>query len=284
MPAPRWRQDHLKRFRWFVLWVGSVAMSVGAASPSFAYEVLVFSKTAGFRHGNQITAGQQAITQLGSSNGFTATFTEDAAAFTGPNLANYEAVVFLNTTGDVLSAAQQTTMESYITAGGGFAGVHSATDTEYSWPWYGGLVGAYFANHPPGMSAAAIDVLDTTHLSTSHLEPRFTHTDEWYNFQTNPAGSVQVLLDLDETTYTGGSMGVSHPIAWYHSYSGGRSWYTGLGHNEAVYAEPWFRQHLLGGIQYAANVPEPAAPAVLAVSMAFLAVAGRRRARPSRSS
>ena len=105
MPAPRWRQDHLKRFRWFVLWVGSVAMSVGAASPSFAYEVLVFSKTAGFRHGNQITAGQQAITQLGSSNGFTATFTEDAAAFTGANLATYEAVVFLNTSGDVLTDA-----------------------------------------------------------------------------------------------------------------------------------------------------------------------------------
>jgi type 1 glutamine amidotransferase len=251
------------------------ALAVGAATSAFGYDVLVFSKTGGFRHGDQITAGQEAIQQLGSANGFTPTFTEDAAAFTASNLASYEAVVFLNTTGDVLDAEQQTAMENYIAAGGGYAGVHSASDTEYGWSWYGGLIGAYFADHPPGMSAAAIDVLDSNHPSTSHLAVRFTHTDEWYNFQSNPAASVHVLLDLDETTYTGGTMGASHPIAWYHDYAGGRAWYTGLGHNEAVYAEPWFRQHLLGAIQYAANVPEPASTvAVVTVGAAF---AGRRR-------
>ena len=129
------------------------------------------------------------------------------------------------------------------------------------------------------MSAASIDVVDPTHPSTAHLAARFTHTDEWYNFQSNPAASVEVLLNLDETTYTGGTMGASHPIAWHHDFDGGRSWYTGLGHNDAVYSETWFRQHLLGGIEYAANVPEPATPVLLMAGAATAVVARRRRRR-----
>ena len=253
---------------------GAAAVLLGGSTTSVAYEVLVFSKTAGFRHSSQITAGQEAIQQLAGTNGFTATLTEDATHFTTPNLAAYEAVVFLNTTGDVLDAAQQTAMENYIQGGGGFVGIHSATDTEYSWPWYGQLVGAYFANHPPGTSAASIDVVNPTHPSTAHLSSRFTHTDEWYNFQSNPAGSVEVLLNLDESTYTGGTMGASHPIAWHHDYDGGRSGYTALGHTESVYSEPWFRQHLLGGIEYAANIPEPSMAAM--TGMMAAAVGCRR--------
>jgi type 1 glutamine amidotransferase len=216
-----------------------------------AFDVLVFSKTASFRH-SSIDEGVAAIAALGAANDFTVTATENAAAFNAANLASFEAVVFLCTTGDILNATQQTAFEQYIQAGGGWVGVHSAADTEFGWAWYGELVGAYFQNHP-AIQQATIVVEDHVHPSTAHLPDTWVRTDEWYNYQTNPRASVHVLATLDESTYSGGADGADHPIAWYHDYSGGRAWYTGLGHTEATYAEPLFRQHLLGGILYAAG-------------------------------
>ncbi|MGP4100658.1 ThuA domain-containing protein, partial [Nonomuraea sp. KM90] len=124
-----------------------VAAGLTAVPVDPAYQVLVFSKTAGFRH-DSIPTGLQAIRDLGAAGGFTVTATEDATAFTSANLAGYEAVVFLNTTGDVLDDTQQTAFQSYIDQGGGYVGVHAAADTEYDWPYYGELAGAYFKNHP----------------------------------------------------------------------------------------------------------------------------------------
>ncbi|MFC4585246.1 ThuA domain-containing protein [Sphaerisporangium corydalis] len=221
-----------------------------AADP--AYKVLVFSKTAGFRH-DSIPAGIAAVRDLGTANGFTVDATEDATAFTTANLANYKVVIFLSTTGDVLNAAQQTAFESYIAAGGGYVGVHAAADTEYDWPYYGGLVGAWFASHP-AIQQVTVRVDDTTHPSTAHLPAAWVRTDELYNYRTNPREVAHVLARLDESTYTGGSMGADHPIAWCHPYQGGRAWYTGLGHTQESYAEPAFRAHLLGGIRWAAGV------------------------------
>ncbi|MDW5324228.1 ThuA domain-containing protein [Plantactinospora sp. KLBMP9567] len=217
--------------------------------------VLVFSKTAGFRH-SSIAPGIAAIRQLGTANGFTVTATEDAAAFRTGNLGQYQAVVFLNTTGDVLNAGQQSAFESYIAAGGGYVGVHAAADTEYDWPWYGGLAGAYFASHP-ATQHATIRVEDRGNVSTSHLGPTWTRTDEWYNYRTNPRSRVKVLASLDESSYSGGSMGGDHPITWCQNYGGGRAWYTGLGHTDESYSDPFFTEMLLGGIRVAAG----AAPA-----------------------
>ena len=241
-----------------VLGIGVAGSFSPAAAADPAYQVLVFSKTAGFRH-SSIGAGITAIQQLGAANNFTVTATEDATAFTTANLAQYEAVVFLSTTGDVLNASQQTAFEGYIRAGGGYAGVHAASDTEYDWDWYGDLVGAYFAGHP-AVQQATIHVEDHDHPSTSHLGDTWVRTDEWYDYSPNPRSAVNVLARLDESTYSGGNMGADHPIAWYHEYDGGRSWYTGGGHTEGTYSEPDFRAHLLGGIEYAAGVagsPEP---------------------------
>src|SRR6202171_6581348 len=109
--------------------------------------ILVFSRTAAFRHA-AIPAAVAAIEQLGAEHGYLVDATEDSGAFTDANLARYRAVVFLLTTGDVLDATQQAAFERYVRAGGGFAGVHSASDTEYGWAWYGQLVGAYFKHHP----------------------------------------------------------------------------------------------------------------------------------------
>jgi len=212
-------------------------------------KVLVFSKTTGFRH-DSIPDGIAAIQKLGANNNFAVDATEDAAIFSDAALAQYKAVIFLNTTGDILDANQKAAFQRYIRGGGGFAGIHSASDTEHNWAWYGGLVGAYFQNHP-AIQTATVKVEDHAHPSTASLPDRWVRTDEWYNFSTNPRGSVRVLATLDETTYTGGTMGADHPTAWCHVYDGGRAWYTGGGHTKESYSEPLFLQHLLGGIQFA---------------------------------
>src|SRR5689334_13214358 len=121
----------------------SVPTSLASQGP----RILVFSKTAGFRH-DSISDGVAAIRQLGQQNNFDVDATEDASLLNGANLSRYQAIVFLSTTGDILDSAQQSSVEQYIRNGGGFVGVHSATDTEYDWEWYGGLVGAYFQDHP----------------------------------------------------------------------------------------------------------------------------------------
>jgi len=239
----------------------AIALAIGAlvGSPAVAAEnqppdrfsVLVFTRTAGFRH-DSIPDAVDAIRTLGRTNGFAVDATEDPAVFADATLPAYAAVGFVLTTGDVLNDAQQAAFERYIQTGGGYVGVHSATDTEYDWPWYGGLVGAYFADHPPGTYRAVVQVEDESQLAL--LPATWLRTDEWYNFRSNPRSdpSIHVLATLDESSYPGGTMG-DHPIAWYHEYDGGRAWYTAGGHTRESYHEPEFLAHLLSGIQYAAG-------------------------------
>ncbi len=211
-------------------------------------KILVFSKTAGFRH-SSIPDGKRAILNMARQNGFIADTTENAVYFTDDSLKKYAAVVFLNTTGDILNDEQQAAFERYIRAGGGYAGVHAASDTEYGWPWYGKLVGAYFIKHPE-QQEAVLHVTDRTHISTKHLPAEWKRKDEWYNFKDiNP--DIHVLITIDEKSYQGGSNGDNHPMAWYHSFDGGRAWYTALGHTEASYTDSNFLKHLEGGILYA---------------------------------
>lgn len=221
--------------------------------PTGPDRILVFSKTAGFRHGS-IEPGIAALRSLGAANHFAVDATEEAAQFTTANLSRYKAVVFLSTTGDVLNAEQQAAFMTYIRNGGGFVGIHAAADTEHGWPWYGGLVGAYFASHPEP-AQARIRVEKRDHPSTRTLPDPWSRFDEWYDFARNPRSQgVTVLLTLEETSYSGGQMGADHPIAWYHEYDGGRAWYTGGGHTDESFSEPAFLEHLLGGIRYAAGV------------------------------
>jgi cytochrome c len=234
-----------------------VAVAPVSPQPTAGPNVLVFTKTAGFRHPS-IPVALQAIRELGVRNGFAVDATEDATTFSNTNLARYDAVVFLMTTGDVLDARQQLAFQRFIRAGGGFAGVHSAADTEYDWAWFGGLLGAYFGSHPH-IQQGTIHIENARHPSTVGLPRRWTRTDEWYNFARNPRRDVRVLATLDERTYSPGTgaMGGDHPIAWSHPYQGGRAWYTGGGHREESYSEPLFRRHLLGGIRYAARLTPP---------------------------
>jgi uncharacterized protein (TIGR03437 family) len=254
----------------FLAVIAATIIALVAGDPSHRAtqqpQVLVFSKTTGFRH-DSIPDGINAIRQLGQQNNFAVDATEESSAFNDANLARYQAVVFLNTTGDVLDDNQQAAFERYLRNGGGFAGLHSATDTEYDWAWYGGLVGAYFAGHPE-IQPARIKVEDGSHPSTSPLPVEWQRTDEWYNFRSNPRGRLKVLATLDETTYRGGEMGADHPIAWCQLYDGGRAWYTAGGHTKESFAEPLFRQHLLGGIQFTAKIREGACAALRATSAA----------------
>ncbi|GAA2377357.1 ThuA domain-containing protein [Dactylosporangium salmoneum] len=229
----------------------AVLPGIPAAAADAPYDVLVFSKTAGFRH-DSIPAGIQAIKDLGAANNFTVTATEDASVFTAANLAQYEAVVFMSTTGDVLNDAQQTAFEAYVRGGGGYVGVHAAADTEYSWPFYGQLVGAWFASHP-AIQQVNSKTEDRANPATSHLPQTWTRTDELYNYQTNPRGTAKVLATLDESSYSGGTMGADHPITWCKTIDAGRSFYTGFGHTQESYADANFRGELLGGIRYAAK-------------------------------
>lgn len=209
--------------------------------------VLVFTKTTGYRHAS-IEKGVQTLRELGRKNGFIALQTDSGADFNPQNLKNYKLVVFMSTTEEVLDDTQQKAFEGYIKNGGSYLGIHAAADTEYDWPWYGKLVGGYFESHPK-QQEAKIDVVDKTHPSTTHLDDVWKHFDEWYNFkQLNP--DVSVLMKLDETSYEGGKNGANHPIAWYHEYDGGRAFYTGLGHTDAAYDDPDFKQHLLGAIEW----------------------------------
>ena len=211
-------------------------------------KVLIFCKTAGFHH-NSIAVGVPAIIKLGQENNFDVDSTTDAGKFTAANLKQYAAVIFLSTTGNVLDDTQQTAFEQYIKAGGGFVGVHAATDTEYDWPWYGKLVGAYFKSHPK-QQEATLNVVDRNFIATKHLPETWKRWDEWYNYKWI-ADNLHVLIKIDEKSYTGGENGDNHPMAWYHSFDGGRAFYTELGHTDESYADPLYLKHLLGGIQYA---------------------------------
>ncbi|WP_440071155.1 ThuA domain-containing protein [Streptosporangium sp. OZ121] len=228
----------------------ALASSANAADPAF--KVLVFSKTSGFRH-DSIPEGIAAVQKLGEENNFAVDTTEDSAQFTDANLAQYQAVIFMSTTGDpVTTPDQKAAFERYIQNGGGFAGIHAASDSGYNWEWYGKLVGAYFKSHPATQQATVLTE-DLAHPSTSHLPTSWTRVDEWYDFQANPRNNVHVLQSMDQKSYTGSTQGIDHPISWCQDYDGGRSWYTGLGHTKESFAEPNFLKMLLGGIKTAAG-------------------------------
>ena len=241
-----------------ILLVGLFAISFFTFSkrekPVKAPKLLVFSKTAGYRH-QSIEAGKVALVKLGNEQGYDVDTTENAAYFNDDSLKNYSAIVFLSTTMNILNAPQEISFKRYIQAGGGFVGIHAAADTEYDWSWYNQLLGAQFLSHPK-QQEAVINVVDKSNISTSHLPDKWKRWDEWYSYK-NIGTDLKVLLSLDEKTYEGGKNGDNHPIAWYHDFDGGRAFYTGLGHTDESYVEPLFLKHLLGGIKYAVGSNAP---------------------------
>jgi type 1 glutamine amidotransferase len=235
---------------------GRASDGVPPTAADGAFRVLLFSRTVGYRH-DSIPAAIAAFMQLQGDGDYQAESTEDPMAFTADNLGRFEVVVFLMTTGDVLDDAQQSAFEAWIGAGGSDLGVHSASDTEYDWPFYGQLVGAAFARHPD-VQQATVAIEAPGHPAVAGLPSPWRRSDEWYDFRSNPRGAVTVLATVDESSYIGGSMGPDHPLVWVHETAGGgRAFYTGMGHTQESYAEPAFRQHLLSALRWLAGGRQP---------------------------
>jgi type 1 glutamine amidotransferase len=239
---------------------GADSQSAVAGSAEGEFQVLVFSHTTGYRHAS-IPAGIEAIRALGADHGVDVAATEAPSPLTRGNLRGFEAVIFLNTTGDVLpERQQQRALRRYVHSGGGYVGIHSAADTEHDWPYYGRLVGAYFKSHPI-QQLADFENEGPRQPATEHLDTRFTVFDEFYSFKSNPRPDVRVLLTIDEDSYSpdpntthlpggtpsSGYMG-DHPMSWCHDNLGGRAFYTALGHEIHLYELDWYRRHVLGGI------------------------------------
>jgi len=232
--------------------------SENSTSNAVVPNVLIFTKTRSFRH-ECIEPGVKAIQAYFSNHGITSFQSEDSLLFTPEKLKVFDAIMFFQTTGNVLDSTEQDAFMNYIRSGKGFVGVHSAADTEYDWPWFGDLLGARFADHPDIQTGALIRIDSangsaklTTGIATAHLPERWTRTDEWYNFKQAPT-NVHVELMADEATYTGGKMGANHPMAWYHNFEGGRAYYTALGHTVESYQDTLFLEHLEKAVRWAAK-------------------------------
>jgi type 1 glutamine amidotransferase len=221
------------------------------SSPSLApgvapIRVLMLTATAGFRH-DSIPAARDVMMSVGE---LTVTATEDLAAIGPSTLAAYDVLLFALTSGELMfSADQKTAIVNFVSGGGGFVGVHSASDTLYEWAEYGRIVGAYFKEHPWTQPASLI-VEDGSHPATVGLGDRFSIMEEFYTFRENPRPRVQVLLRLDAASV--GSSG-DFPLAWAQSYGSGRAYYNALGHFAETWRDQRFQRQIIGAIRWASR-------------------------------
>lgn len=251
----------MNKFRIFVsILLTIICVSITYKASAKQFRALLFTKTAGWHH-SSIHEGVTAMRRLSKIHHFDLDWHEDSNQFNRDNLSKYDVVIFMLTTGDVLSDEQQMVFEEYISQGNGFVGIHSAADTEYGWSWYQGLVGRTFVIHPP-IQTARINVIDHNFPGLEFFPKQFFWTDEYYNFSEEISPSLNYLLTVDESTYSAEAqwgnvksegMGKFHPVSWYQEYDGGRSFYTALGHIPDSYSQQNFLTHLYGGIYWAAT-------------------------------
>ena len=219
-------------------------------------KVLVFSKTGAFRH-RSIPAGITFFKKLQVETKWKINFTEASEDFSSENLKNYNVVVFLNTTGNILNNQQKKAFQKYINNGNGFVGIHAASDTEKKWSWFTNMIGATFKDHPKVQNATLVVDKSSEHPAICHLKKQEIFKDEWYNFLKPVAKHVNILASVDESSYQGKQMNSKiHPIVWYHHFNGGRIFYTGLGHTNESYQDTRFQKMIKGGILWAANIKQ----------------------------
>ena len=259
-------------------------VSCGESCPS----VLVFSKTAGFRH-DSIPDGIAMVQQIAQDNGYTVTASEDSSLFTTANLANYSTIVFMNTTGDVFTDAQKATFKSYIENGGGYVGTHAAADTEHGWDWYTDTVlgGGEFIHHGDGIPRATVVIEDITHALVNHIGAQWILNDEWYFWKSNPRESehVEVLGNLDRSSYTSNYPVDDHPVIYTNTVGEGRIFYTAIGHVKENFADPKMVEMIRKAIEWTSNI-EPVAPPPASSSSSSVmssSVASSSRSSSSRS-
>jgi cytochrome c len=212
--------------------------------------VVVFSRTTAYRHTEAIEAGREALERR-----FGAEVVDDLS-----DLRGVDVVVLLQTNGEgVVRAGERPAFERWVRDGGGVVAIHAAANADRDWAFYGKLLGgARFRNHPPGslrFQQATITVADRSIPATRPLPRRWTRTDEWYNFAPEPGPAAHVVAALDERTYgesDGSETPDRHPIAWWTRAGRGRAFYTALGHGAEAWAEPLYRAHVFGAVEWAA--------------------------------
>lgn len=177
------------------------------------------------------------------------------------NLENFDVIIFLSTTGDILDEDQQAAMERFIQSGKGFVGIHAASDTEYEWEWYTQLVGRMFDYHPNNQTTR-VTVIDRNFPGLERVPNSYLWTDEWYAFGEEKVQGLNYLLTIDESMLElqpswvkepVTPMGEFHPVSWYHKFDGGRSYYNAMGHMPETYSDQMFMEMLYGGIYWAAT-------------------------------
>ena len=221
--------------------------------------VLVFSKTVGFRH-NSISSGLKMLSDLAQERKWVLTATENADLFTPDFLKTFDVVVFLNPTLDVLNDQQQKDFEAFMNTGKGFVGIHAAADCEYDWAWYGELNGAFFKTHP-ACQAGTVIFENTDHPTMAPFKGMTTYRtiDEWYTFKVNPRAKVHVLARLDETSLDEATMKEDkwkmgdHPLIWYQEMGNIRSYYTVFGHTPEAFQDPKVKEHIGCAIDWVAK-------------------------------
>jgi cytochrome c len=217
--------------------------------PAQPVRVLMLTATAGFRH-DSIPTARSVVAALAGSGGFTVTATENLADLSATRLAATDVVMFALTSGELaFDETQKRALVEFVNNGGGFIGVHSATDTLYEWAEYGRLVGAYFKEHP-WTQRATVTVEDRAHPTTSGLGASFTLMEEFYTFRENPRSSVHVLLTLDPASV--GAQG-DFPLAWTQSIGRGRSYYNALGHFPETWNDSRFQMQISAAIRWTAG-------------------------------
>lgn len=224
-----------------------------------SFRALLFTKAAGYVHAS-IPAGIQMVNELAAAHDFEVVQSADSSVFNDTDLATFDVLIMMQNSGMVWeNDAQRQALQKFVRSGKGVVAVHNALDMgiENEFPWWDELIngGAHMPAHSPGTLQGLAKVVDRVHPSTKNLPQRWQRAEEWYNFAPNPRGNVHVLVAADETTYDPGSsaMGPDHPISWCRQAEGARVWATAMGHESAAYAEPEFREHVLGGVEWAAG-------------------------------
>jgi len=243
----------------FISLVVSVFACTAQDKPAFEkpINVLVFSKTAGFRH-ESISTGLKMLYDQSKKQNWVITATENSGLFTDVFLSGFDVVVFLNPTGDAVDASGQTAFEKFMKSGKGFVGIHAAADCEYEWPFHGSLVGGYFKTHPAQQEATVVfEKSDHPAMKPFKGMKSYTTWDEWYTFKENPRPNVHVLATLDESTIKkfdndNFRMG-DHPIIWWNDKDGIRSFYTGFGHTHEAFQDKLIIEHITNAINWAAR-------------------------------
>lgn len=233
--------------------------------PAFsAPAVLVFSKTNGFRHKEAIPVAKQVLAELVESQGWEVLVTDNAAVHSPELLSQFDVVIWNNVSGDVLTAEQRQALKDWLSAGGGWLGIHaSGGDFSYQWDWYvDTLIGAQFVGHTmrPQFQDAEVLVDNPALALTAHLpRPWLVPQEEWYAFDANPRDKgYDILLTLDKDSYTthgpsfmgNDRMEGEHPIAWRHHVGEGRALYTAIGHQAATYRMPAYQQFLVQAMHW----------------------------------